>query len=100
MTANSNPHAAPAVGPWLKPPPSLVLRADEVHVWRAPLNCHDNRLERLRGTLAPDECERAARFHFERDRRHFIVARGSLREILSRYLGLSPDSLRFGYTSY
>lgn len=100
MTANSTPHAAPPAGSWRKPPPGLVLRAGEVHVWRAPLNYHDGRLERLHATLAPDERARAKRFHFERDRRHFIAARGSLREILSRYMGLSPDSLRFGYTSY
>lgn len=100
MAVNSNSDAATAVDTWLKPPPSIVLRADEVHVWRAPLTHEDDRLERLRGTLAPNECERAARFHFERDRRHFIAARGILREILGRYLALPPGSLRFVYTAY
>jgi 4'-phosphopantetheinyl transferase len=71
-----------------------------VHVWRASLNHPQNRLQQLRGTLSADEAERAARFHFERDRQHFIAARGLLREILSRYLKLSPDDLRFKYTSY
>jgi 4'-phosphopantetheinyl transferase len=100
MAVNLNSDASAAADPWLKPPPGIVLGADEVHVWRAPLTHDGDRLERLRGTLAPDECERAARFHFERDRRHFIAARGLLREILSRYLGLSPNRFRFGYTAY
>lgn len=100
MPANLNVPAESAVQPWPHPPTSIVLGADEVHVWRASLKHPQHRLQQLRGTLASDEAERAARFHFERDRQHFIAARGLLREILSRYLKLSPDSLRFKYTSY
>jgi 4'-phosphopantetheinyl transferase len=76
------------------------LGLDEVHVWRASLNQTPHHLQRLCNTLASDEAVRAARFHFERDRQHFIAARGLLREILSRYLRLPPDSLRFKYSSY
>jgi 4'-phosphopantetheinyl transferase len=54
----------------------------------------------LRGTLSPDEIERADRFNFQRDREHFIVARGALRAILGSYLCSDPASLRFGYTHY
>jgi 4'-phosphopantetheinyl transferase len=100
MTANSHPHEAHASEPWRRPPANIALRADEVHVWRAALDQPRERLDRLRGALAPDERERASRFHFERDRRRFAAARGLLREILSRYAGLPADALRFGYTSY
>jgi 4'-phosphopantetheinyl transferase len=41
---------------------------------------------------------RAARFHFVRDRRRFIVGRGLLRTLLGRYLRLAPAALRFAYT--
>jgi 4'-phosphopantetheinyl transferase len=101
MTA-ANPHSQlPSdAGTWREPPASVNLSADEVHVWRAPLEQTDERLERLRGTLAPEECERAARFHFERHRRHFVAARGLLRELLSLYLKLPPARLRFVYTAY
>jgi 4'-phosphopantetheinyl transferase len=54
-------------------------------------------VQRLVETLAPDECLRAERFHFERDRRRFIVGRGVLRTILGRYLGLEPNHLQFCY---
>src|SRR4051794_20590470 len=100
MTANPHPHEGHASEPWRWPPANIVLRADEVHVWRAALNQPRERLDRLRGALAPDERERASRFHFERDRRRFAAARGLLREILSRYVGSPADALRFGYTSY
>jgi 4'-phosphopantetheinyl transferase len=43
---------------------------------------------------------RATRFYFEKDRRHFIVARGVLRAILGRYLDLAPECLSFCYSSY
>jgi 4'-phosphopantetheinyl transferase len=100
MAANPHSQVPSADGAWAEPPANLMLPADEVHVWRAPLGQTDERLECLRGTLAPDECERAARFYFERDRRHFVAARGLLREILSLYLKLPPASLRFVYTPY
>ena len=100
MPANLNVHAGTAVQLWHKPPANLVLGADEVHVWRASLEQQPVRLQYLRGTLAPEESERAARFHFARDRQHYIAARGLLREILSRYLKLSADHVRFKYTSY
>jgi 4'-phosphopantetheinyl transferase len=51
----------------------------------------------LARTLSSDEIERAERFRFERDRDHYIAARGALRAILGRYLNLDPASLAFTY---
>jgi 4'-phosphopantetheinyl transferase len=50
--------------------------------------------------LSTDECERAARFRFKKDRERFIVARAVLRIILSHYLKLEPAQLRFTYNHY
>ena len=74
-----------------------MLRTDEVHVWRATLDRHPSQEEKFLHTLAPDERMRAARFYFARDRGHFIVARGMLRAILSRYLKRAPECLSIGY---
>jgi 4'-phosphopantetheinyl transferase len=40
---------------------------------------------------------RAERFHFEHDRKRFIVARGILRTILGWYLGVEHSRLQFCY---
>jgi 4'-phosphopantetheinyl transferase len=75
----------------------LTLRGDEVHVWRARLDGPSARTRELLSALSPDERERAWRFHFTKDRDHFVVARGLLRSILGLYLGREPGQLRFGY---
>jgi 4'-phosphopantetheinyl transferase len=85
---------------WTEAPPSLLLEAGTVHVWRIALDQEDERLERFRGTLEPHEIERAGRFHFEKHRRHFIVARGFLRSVVARYLQTQPEALRFSYGEY
>src|SRR5215213_3885133 len=85
---------------WTAPPPSLSLETGTVHVWRLTLDQEDDRLERFRKTLEPDELKRAARFHFEKHRRHFIVAHGFLRSIIARYLETQADALRFSYGAY
>lgn len=74
-----------------------VLPNDEIHLWYAWLDQPAGRVQQLAQTLSPDEETRAARFHFERDRRRFIVARGLLRTILSRYLNTAPVHLQFHY---
>ena len=74
---------------------SLALGADEVHVWHAHLDEHD--ADSLKLLLTPDESSRADRFHFAKDRNHFVVARGLLRKLLGKYAGVSPGQLRFTY---
>ena len=49
---------------WLPAPFSLELGANEVHLWRASLDCDPAVRSRLEGTLAPDELARADRFVF------------------------------------
>jgi 4'-phosphopantetheinyl transferase len=74
-----------------------MLARDDVHVWRAALDQAPAQIEGFRQALAADETARAVRFHFERDRDHFIAARGVLRSILGCYLNRVPQCLRFCY---
>jgi 4'-phosphopantetheinyl transferase len=90
----------PSLSLWSHPPEPLTLGGDEVHVWRVELTQPAARIEALRQTLAWDEVNRADRFYFQKDRDHFIVARGALRAILGRYLKRAPDQLRFRCSSY
>jgi 4'-phosphopantetheinyl transferase len=77
-----------------------VLRDREVHVWRVPLERTALELRQLRGTLSTDETVRADRFYFQRDRDAFVAARGTLRQLLGRYLGRSPGDVAFDYGPY
>ena len=74
--------------------------SDEVHCWSVSLDAPPNTLAGLLATLTRDERDRAARLRFERDRRRFVVARATLRELLGRYLGTPPDRLRFDYNAF
>jgi len=85
---------------WSKPPASLSLPPGEVHVWRISLEQRSDVLDRFRSILEADELERASRFHFEKHRRHFVVGRGFLREVVARYLQIKPEALRFVYGAY
>jgi 4'-phosphopantetheinyl transferase len=93
------PIAFPA-SPWRSPPETLVLDRDEVHVWQATLNQTPSQIQSFLHNLATDELARAERFYFERDRDHFVVARGVLRTILGGYLIRAPECLSFCYGSH
>lgn len=78
----------------------MNLGTRDVHVWRVSLDQPLAIVGRFFQLLSVDEQARAARFHFERDRQHFIVARGCLRAILARYLEIDPREIQFTYTPY
>ncbi|MFZ1133627.1 MAG: 4'-phosphopantetheinyl transferase superfamily protein [Candidatus Korobacteraceae bacterium] len=77
-----------------------TLAPNEVHVWRRYLGVQFKEQEYYRLLLSPDETARAQRFRFESDRNNFVVARGTLRELLGRYLTIPPKELRFSYSTF
>ena len=58
-----------------------------VDIWLADLRDAAWDLDRFEGTLSATERARAERFHRAGDRRDFVVGRGLLRRLLSRYTG-------------
>lgn len=82
---------------WAQPPEDWTACDAELHIWLAELEQPEHTIRHLAGVLASDELLRVHRFHFERDRRHYIVARGVLRSILSWYLKMPPPQVKFGY---
>ncbi len=74
--------------------PSLTVLAGEVDIWHATLDRSPIELDRMIRSLSANERERAARFHFDRDRNHFVAGRSILRDILSRYLACGPGEVR------
>lgn len=85
---------------WLTPPVDLQLHSDQADVWRVFLTVQPDSLQQMESTLSADELQRASRFHFEHDRRHYIVAHVSLRGILAGYLQTEPNQLKFSANEY
>lgn len=85
--------------PRWRPAPSRLELGGDVHVWRAWLGQDTSEIARLATLLSPDERRRAASFHTQPDRNRYIYAHGVLRDILGRYLGSDPCSLRFHTTA-
>jgi 4'-phosphopantetheinyl transferase len=86
---------------WPSAPGSVELSEGEAHVWCASLDQTTQRVEEFWQVLSQKEREKALRFHFEKDRRDFTVARGTLREILGRYyLRCTPAQVEFSYNSF
>lgn len=77
-----------------------TLSHNDLHIWRAALEQSDQLVEHLRTLLSTDEQDRAARFYFAKDRRHFVVARGILRTLLGQYLGIPASAISFCYNNY
>jgi 4'-phosphopantetheinyl transferase len=75
----------------------MRLADGEAHVWLVSLDVPSARRAELEGTLSPDERERADRYRSGGARERFVVARGTLREVLGEYCGLAPERLRFSY---
>jgi 4'-phosphopantetheinyl transferase len=57
-------------------------------------------MQGLQHILSPEESERAHNFHFDHHRERYIVAHLATRLILGRYLGRSPERLRFHSNAY
>lgn len=81
------------------PPVDLKLLENEVHIWCACFQQLLLQVKQLTQILSEDEKNRANRFHFEQDKIHFIIGRGLLRLLLSRYLKIEPEQLQFAYSS-
>ncbi|HEY1760476.1 MAG TPA: 4'-phosphopantetheinyl transferase superfamily protein [Bryobacteraceae bacterium] len=71
-----------------------------VDIYTLCLEAAGARLDSLFQLLAPQERERAMRFRFDEHRRHYIVCRGALREILAPYLEQKPADIAFDYNRY
>lgn len=85
---------------WKAVPAVPELRKNEVQVWLGDQDQPLESIDAYRMTMSADEVARAMGFRFDTDRAHFIVARGSLRRLLGRFLDVPPDAVRFQYTKY
>src|SRR5438270_13666189 len=82
---------------WATPAELESLPPNEVHLWRVHLIQAEATVRNCRALLAPDEIARADRFHFDKDRNRYTIARAMLRNVLGRYLKVRPQQVQFVY---
>jgi len=76
------------------------LRGNDVHAWVLDLQANADEVRGYAEWLSADEHARSEQYRQTRDRDHFIVRRGKLREVLGGYLDQSPGQLRFGRSDH
>lgn len=91
------PQCIPAWRPPAKKFP--VLEPETAHIWRVPLDASltGTLVSRCRKLLAPEEIERAQAFQSPAKGNQFILYRGALRILLSRYTRYGAGRIRYTY---
>jgi 4'-phosphopantetheinyl transferase len=75
----------------------LMLPDRDLQIWSTRLDRDRAQIDKFSQFLTAAERQRAAKFVNPLHGDRWIVARGSLRQILSQYLDLSPDRIEFNY---
>ena len=81
---------------WSQVPTPLTYPTGRVDVWRVRLD-EPLTVPPEASVLSADEVARANRFHFAKDRTHFIRCRSALRGLLAGYLAIPAPEIRFEY---
>lgn len=85
---------------WQQPPQELNINSQEVHLWKMNLETSSINIQDAMKILNEEETIKAQKFRFEKHQKRFIVARSTLKHILSHYLGISPEKIAFQYGSH
>jgi len=83
--------------PWPAPPKDPMPRPGEVFAVLSDLAVGPDRLRNLAAPFTPREKERAASFAVDEWRNRWSAARGTLREVLGRALGIPPQAVALRY---
>jgi 4'-phosphopantetheinyl transferase len=78
----------------------IPLGPHQVEVWRASLGTTAEELRRARELLTPQERDRADRYRNGTDAARFVMRRGFLRLLLSRYLGRPGRQIALQVNAY
>jgi len=71
------------------------LAAGDVQLWAITLDPDGAHVDCLAQLLSKSERERAGRFLFSRDQRHYILRHGFLRWLLGQHLACAPKTIHF-----
>ncbi len=73
-----------------------LLSPGELHVWNVSFNNSTSRLLEYRNILSEKELTKVLLFEFNQARNSYIVSQGTLRMLLSGYLGIPPKLVKIG----
>lgn len=79
---------------------TLVPIGEELHVWRLCRPAFKGDLRSLYNELSVGERKRAMNLTYACEREDFVLGRGFLRRILSRYTGVAGKELEFGCNAH
>jgi len=74
----------------------IELAPDAVHVWTAPLNVDEHKMEEMLERLSPSEQKRVGALLEERAVRQYVISRAMQRQLLAGYVGGHPSEISFG----
>jgi 4'-phosphopantetheinyl transferase len=77
-----------------------ALMSDVVHLWQRSLRTTEESIHACHELLLPEEREKAARYRVEGPRSNYILTRGTLRSLLSKYLVAPAREISFAYTEH
>ena len=80
---------------WSSPRQRRDFDSGAIHVWCVALDRPASAAGWPEHVLSVEERARADRFRFERDRRHFVRARASLRQLIGAYEAVDPGGITF-----
>lgn len=113
LRANSNRlvsrprHSVQIHDDWRTRPPTAACASmaaaassDAPKVWRVRVSAELACLDEHYRTLDAVERARAARFRSETDRNRFVIARGSLRLLLGKHIGIDGAAVAFGTNAF
>ncbi len=85
---------------WQIPSLPLHVEGTQLDLWQISLDLAPEEMDALEELLSSQERARARRFHFERDRRRYVVAHATLRSLLAEYTGKVPLELDFEVSAH
>lgn len=78
----------------------MQLEPNHIHIWLIDLAISDIDESKQMACLSQDELDRANRFNAPIHRKRFIAARYALRQLLSDYISIPSEVIRFSYNQY
>ncbi len=71
------------------------LSSGIIYIWLIEIDGQPSDVNSLEKLLSREEMDRSTRYRFEQDRLRFVIRRGILRQLLSRYTEIKPSDIEY-----